>query len=78
MPITEKEIADALNNWSKEEMKFSAKELEQSITVRQAKQIEKGEIRIGSSGQMKGAAHRVRIGQELRLLRAILKKLSGS
>jgi hypothetical protein len=38
----------------------------------------KGETSVGAQGQPRGAPHRVRIDDELELLRAIRKKLSGS
>jgi hypothetical protein len=78
IPQNGAEIKRALDSWTREEMEIAAKELEGSIAARQAEQIRLGETNVGTEGQRIGAAHRVRIGKELALLRAILKRLSGS
>jgi hypothetical protein len=78
LPINGQERANAVNSWSREELLEAAAELRQSIAARQAEQRALGETTIGAQGQQVGAAHRVRIEQEIDLLRAIEKKLSGS
>jgi len=78
LPASAAERAEALNSWSKEELELAAKELEKSVIVRQAEQGRLGETSLGPQQQPVGAAHRRRISDELALLRAIQKKLSGS
>jgi hypothetical protein len=68
----------AVDSWSREELESAAQELEGSIAARQAEQRALGETSVGRQGQRVGAAHRVRIDNEVELLRAIRKKLSGS
>ena len=56
------------DSWVKQDLEEAAEELQQSIKTRQQEQLDLGE----------DGPHRVRIGQEEKLLRQILKKLSGS
>ncbi|MEV7627016.1 DUF4157 domain-containing protein [Actinoplanes sp. NPDC089786] len=68
----------AVSSWTREELLFAADELELSVQARQAEQVRLGETTIGAEGQQVGKAHRIRIEEELELLRAIRKKLGGS
>ena len=68
----------AVESWTKEELEEAAHDLEQSIAARQAEQNQLGETSVGPEGQQTGAQHRERIEQEIDLLRAIRKKLSGT
>ena len=78
LPATGEERAAAVKEWSHEELLEAEDELQQSIAARQAEQQALGEDTVGAQGQQVGAAHRVRIEQEVDLLRAVRKKLSGS
>jgi RHS repeat-associated protein len=71
-------VRRALDSWSREELEAAAEELEASIAARQAEQRMLGETSVSETGSPTGAAHRVRIDQELDLLRAIRKRLGGS
>jgi hypothetical protein len=68
----------AIESWTPEELEEAAHDLELSIAARQAEQAQLGETSVGTEGQQIGAQHRDRIEQELDLLRAIQKKLSGT
>jgi hypothetical protein len=78
IPENGEERANAVNSWTPEELAATERELQGSIATRQAEQRVKGETSVGAQGQPRGAPHRVRIDDELELLRAIRKKLSGS
>lgn len=75
IPTNGAERARAVNSWSREELEVTAAELRESIAARQAEQIRLGETTVGAQGQAIGAAHRVRIEDELDLLRAVERKL---
>lgn len=72
LPHNGAERAEAIKSWTREELEFSAQELRESISARQNEQRMLGE------DTPAGANHRVRIEQELDLLRAIEKALKGS
>lgn len=75
LPKDGAERARAVDGWSRLELEEAAEELRESIAVRQAEQARLGETSVGAQGQPTGAVHRVRIEQELDLLRAIERKL---
>ncbi len=68
----------AIESWTHDELETTVRELEGSITARQAEQAALGETSVSPTGQPRGAPHRVRLDEEIELLRAIRKKLSGS
>jgi hypothetical protein len=78
LPRSGPERQRAIESWTKEELQFAAAELKESIAARKAEQLRLGETSVGPAGQRTGAAHRVRIDDEESLLKAILKKLSGT
>ena len=75
VPSNGAERTRAVNSWSPEELEVTAEELRLSIAARQAEQVQLGETTVGAHGQAIGAAHRVRIEDELALLRAVERKL---
>ena len=78
LPKNGNERSLAISSWTHEELVLAADELELSVQARQAEQIRLGETSVGAQGQQVGKAHRIRIEEELELLRAIRKKLGGS
>ena len=78
LPKNGEERAKAVNSWTPDELEETERELEASIAARQAEQRVMGETSVGAQGQPRGAPHRVRIEDELELLRMIRKKRSGS
>jgi hypothetical protein len=68
----------AIESWSHEELETTVRELEASIAARQAEQAALGETSVSPTGLPRGAQHRVRLDEEIELLRAIRQKLSGS
>lgn len=79
IPQTAAERKLAVDSWTREELEVTAEQLERSIQARQAEQAALGETNVNPNTQNPvGANHRVRIQNEIELLRAVRKKLSGS